>query len=241
MLVSILRKLLTERRASLANLLLVCATRLDEQSFYSQSLLGRWLNNHPRYRRRIFFSNQQGLPGLFNAVIDQAQPQDILVFVHDDVWIEQSDFAAQLVTALRRFDLVGIAGNRRRVPGQTAWPFIPTPDNEFTWDFPNLSGAVLCESLRAPKLLDYGAAPAPCELLDGVLLAARSRVLQRGNVRFDEQFAFHFYDMDLCRQARANGLRLGTWPLRIFHASSGLFGSPSWHSGKERYLAKWKD
>jgi hypothetical protein len=78
------------------------------------------------------------------------------------------------------------------------------------------------------------------KLLDGVLLAAHSETLISKNLRFDERFDFHFYDLDFCRQAEAKHLRLGTWPLSLIHESAGQFGSPAWREAYAKYLDKWK-
>ena len=60
----------------------------------------------------------------------------------------------------------------------------------------------------------------------GVMLVADSRRLIDTGLRFDPQFAFHFYEMDFCRQAELKGLRLGTWPISIVHESGGAYGTP---------------
>ena len=66
-------------------------------------------------------------------------------------------------------------------------------------------------------------------------------VLLDRNVRFDEQFTFDFYDMDFCRTAEQCGLRVGTWPIAITHASLGGLGTPSWSAAFRRYLEKWSE
>ena len=86
----------------------------------------------------------------------------------------------------------------------------------------------------------FGHTPAPVVLLDGVLIAARAGLLQATGVRFDPLFDFHFYDLDFCRTATQSGLRLGTWPLGITHASSGGgYSSSDWQRNGETYLKKW--
>ena len=60
-------------------------------------------------------------------------------------------------------------------------------------------------------------------------------------MRFDERFPFHFYDLDFCRSARANGLRLGTWPITLTHQSGGRFGIPEWRKAYADYLNKWHE
>ncbi|MEJ0071989.1 MAG: hypothetical protein WDO24_28350 [Pseudomonadota bacterium] len=62
-------------------------------------------------------------------------------------------------------------------------------------------------------------------------------LLARG-LRFDENFDFDFYDMDFCRQAETKGLRMGTAPISVQHASFGAFATPIWTAAYQRYLAK---
>ena len=64
--------------------------------------------------------------------------------------------------------------------------------------------------------------------------------LQHPGVRFDSNFGFHFYGLDFCRSAVAAGLRIGTWPIAITHASRGeSVQSPAWAESLQRYLHKW--
>jgi len=72
-----------------------------------------------------------------------------------------------------------------------------------------------------------------------VVLAARVSTLLDAGVRFDERFDFHFYDMDFSRQAVAAGLKVGTWPVAVTHASGGAFGTEAWREGMDLYLDKW--
>jgi GT2 family glycosyltransferase len=70
-------------------------------------------------------------------------------------------------------------------------------------------------------------------------MAAKASTLLDAGVRFDPQFAFHFYDMDFCRSAVQAGLRLGTWPNAVTHASGGRFGTPQWKEAAAAYYRKW--
>ena len=108
-----------------------------------------------------------------------------------------------------------------------------------------LSGAVshgVRDATPHPPLVSlgaYGPVSADCDLLDGLFLAARIESLRLCGVRFDEQFDFHLYDLDFCRQAKRAGLRLWTWPILVTHASGGAFCTPEWKAGARRYLDKW--
>jgi GT2 family glycosyltransferase len=219
---------------------IISATRLAESDFWQKSALGnslRRLAYDQVLKPRISFSNNRGLPLVYNEGIAAAEPESIVVLVHDDVWIDDYFFTDRLRDALAAYDVVGVAGNRRRVAGQPAWAF---PDTRFQWDEPvNLSGAVAHGPYPFGAVSKFGTAPSACELLDGVFLAARKSVLSTAEVTFDPRFEFHFYDLDFCRTARQRGLRLGTWPICLTHQSGGAFGTESWRRSYARYLEKW--
>jgi len=150
----------------------------------------------------------------------------------DDYWL-----SARLDEGLRAFDVVGVAGNRRCRPNHTSWAF-SSPDQ---WDLPeNLSGAVAHYEGSREAVSFYGDSKRKCRLLDGVLIAVKASNLLARGLKFDEQFDFHFYDLDFCRSAQRQGLTLGTWPIALTHASGGSFGSASWEDALQRYRAKWR-
>ena len=218
----------------------VSATRLSESDFWNKSSLGislRRLAHDKRLIARIFFANRRGLPEIYNARILAPDSSDMLVFVHDDVWIDDYFLADRVIEGLRNYDVIGVAGNRRTVPYQPAWVFV---DTEFTSDDrAYLTGSVAHGKHPFGPVSFYGATPADCELLDGVFLAARKAALKENELFFDPQFDFHFYDMDFCRRARQSELRLGTWPICLTHQSRGAFGSPQWNDKYRAYIEKW--
>lgn len=221
---------------------IVSATRLSSADFTSRSALGislRRLQFDPRIRSHIAFENRRGLPEIYNARITEPGSADALVFVHDDVWIDDYFLADRVLEGLKAFDVIGVAGNRRRLPHQPAWAFV---DTKFTWDEKaRLSGAVGHGTHPFGGVSSFGPVPAECELLDGVFLAASRAALVKHGVLFDPRFDFHFYDMDFCRTARQCGLRLGTWPICLTHQSGGAFGSPQWQQKHLAYIEKWTD
>lgn len=220
---------------------IVSATRMSENDFWSKSALGislRRLAYDSRIFAHIALENKRGLPEIYNERINASDAQPILVFIHDDVWIDDFFFVDRILQGLASYDVIGVAGNRRRIPNQPAWAFI---NNEFTWDDKvNLSGSVAHGKEPFGTIGHYGSVPAQCELLDGVFLAANKSALNSTNVQFDPKFDFHFYDMDFCRSARKNDLSLGTWPICLTHQSGGVFGSAKWKEMLQLYLEKWQ-
>lgn len=219
---------------------IVSATRLEEREFWEQSALGRSLRRLQGDRRivpRVSFANRRGLPSIYNERIEAADAGEILVFMHDDVWIDDHFFAHRVLEGLAQFDLVGVAGNTRRLPGQPGWCFA---DDKFQWDERGkLSGGVAHGQNPFGPVSFFGPVPAACELVDGLFIAAGRQALLRREVRFDPRFDFHFYDLDFCRTAREQGLRLGTWPIALTHQSTGALGSEAWQQKYRAYLDKW--
>jgi len=224
----------------------VCATRSTSEQFFAAAPLGRSLalyRTFPRGHRielRLFKENREGLSSVYNRAIDEAQEKPaILVFIHDDVYLSDFYWAKHLVEGLDKFDVIGLAGDCRRIPRQASWMYL---NDQFVREAAeNLSG-VLGHGKGFPELIelsDYGEPGQEVKLLDGVMLAVRSRTLTQHRLRFDPRFHFHFYDMDFCRQAELRGLRMGTWALSLIHASPGALGVADWRRAYREYLEKY--
>jgi hypothetical protein len=218
---------------------LVTATREPESRFATHTALGRSLalSRGPSVEMRVFASNSAGLPTVYNVALREAATDHaILVFIHDDVEIIDFFWTEHLRAGLVAFDLIGLAGNTRRVPGQQSWAFHHAGDDR---DIPHLSGTIGHEDEHGRYPNVFGPTHSEVKLLDGVMLACKSETLIKNDIRFDEAFDFHFYDLDLCRQFEEKGLGMGTWGISMVHSSRGRYGSPQWQANRERYFAKW--
>jgi GT2 family glycosyltransferase len=224
---------------------IITATRLAEAEFASRAPLAlslkRMLHDPSSahllagfepdmaMRLHVAFSNSSPLADVYNPRITAADaPDDILVFVHDDVWLDDYFFSTRLREGLAQYDVLGIAGGLLRSPNQVDW-----------WgDWQGASGRVAHGDGPSGRVEYFGACPAECDLLDGVFLAARRSVLQASGALFDRRFDFHLYDLDFCRTAKSRGLRVGTWPIALTHRSHGEYGA-RWAALQDIYLAKW--
>ncbi len=219
---------------------IVAATRLDKTAFERESLLFR--SSARLYRSSpihldVTYQTAEPLPTIFNAGL-KAAVEDLILFTHDDVWIDDWQLLARLDDALRHYAVVGVAGNRRRLPGQCSWAFAREPGE---WDLEFLSGAVAHIADSTFGVDSYGPAPSGVKLIDGVFIAAKVQTLRLAGVEFDPRFGHHFYDLDFCRSCEAKGLAVGTWPIAIVHASSGALGSSEWRQAYADYLEKWRE
>lgn len=224
---------------------IVSATRKDPDAFVNGSLLGRTVKGlgwDPRIEASITCSNERGLPHIYNRAIEKSREDEALLFIHDDVQIEDFHLFVRLRDAFTAFDVVGVAGNTSINPTQAGWTHLRAENNTPKMsDRSELSGMVghLYDNER--KVSFFGPTPLQCSLLDGCFIAAKSQLLRERGILFDEQFKFHFYDMDFCRTCLQKGLRLGTWPIAITHGSRGNFASPEWEAACKVYHQKWSE
>lgn len=220
----------------------VSATRLTEAQFWRSSFLGRSVKRlltDDSTRLSVAYENKTGLPNIYNAALQRSKA-DILVFLHDDVWLEDTALRKKIEQGLHQFDVIGVAGNKRITPDQPSWFFSGYQNDQLIRDdLKNLSGAIYHGSPGRSHLSTFGPSPATCKLLDGVFLAVNRKTLLEHKVKFDSIFSFDFYDLDLCRQANQNKLKIGTWPINITHQSAGNFGTERWKESLNLYLRKW--
>lgn len=227
------------------SLLIVAATTLDEATFLREAPLARTLALHgdtARLRVKVAFNNCDGLPLIYNRAIAHAEPDDIVLFCHDDVALDDPWLPDRLVEALDQFDVVGVAGCAEPDPAHSSWTYGHTTSDvqgRLCFSPEHLAGRMRHGTAEKSHLTVYGPAPRAVELLDGCFLAVRGATLIERGLRFDTLFDFHFYDLDFCRSASALGLRQGVWPLAITHASGGAFGSDGWQANLARYWSKW--
>ena len=219
----------------------VVATRENQQQFFTSTATGKFLKlyNFPFIELDLYAENKEGLPVVYNRSIEKAATNPaILVFTHDDIYLSDFYWADRLLNGLNQFEIVGVAGNKRRLPEQPAWAFI---DDELTWDDQSHLSGIVAHGLEFPyrTLSIFGESCQEVKLLDGVFLACRSEVLQTNNLKFDERFDFHFYDIDFCRSAEAQNVSMGTWSISIVHESGGSFGSSNWIKNRDEYFSKW--
>lgn len=220
---------------------LVVGTRESREGFTANTATGRSLGlyKYPFVELLLFAQNSKGLSIIYNEAIEESRSDPaILVFLHDDLHICDFFWPWHIANTLTQFHLVGLAGNRRRVPRQPGWRFI---DDSLTSDTAeNLSGIVGHGTAFPPAILTTLGNPyQEVKLLDGLLLGAHSSTFIDSGLRFDERFDFHFYDLDLCRQAEQMNIRMGTGSISVIHESHGDFRSDSWRRAYREYLQKW--
>jgi GT2 family glycosyltransferase len=220
---------------------MVVATRMSGEEFWNSTATGKSLQRQSysgKLTYRVWENNVRGLSEVYNDSISAANEESTMIFIHDDVWIDDSFFYERVLRGLEFFDVIGVAGSRVRRENQLSWGY-HMGENGPEWRSEYTSGRVAHGKNYCGAITDWGLVPSEVVILDGVMLATRKKSLVRANVKFDPQFKFHFYDMDFCRSAVDSGLRLATWPISLTHESQGSFFTQNWQEMYQRYKDKW--
>ena len=182
-------------------------------------------------------NNEKGLSTRYNRILDEKAGRDeIVIFVHDDVTIGDVFLQEKITEAFdqKNYAIAGLAGTSdfKIRPDLGAISWLQPPSQA-------LSGAVEHHLSGGSTIMTvYGPTPKRCVVLDGLFLAVDPRKI--GHVRFEEQLAFHFYDLDFCLTAHQAGLVLGTTNIYVTHRSGGEFSSPAFKEAQSAFRAKWK-
>ncbi|MGH8713545.1 MAG: glycosyltransferase [Casimicrobiaceae bacterium] len=169
----------------------------------------------------------------YNRALRDARGE-VVIFSHDDVDILAADFAARLVAALGRFDVVGVAGATRAAGPAWSWAGHPHVHGWITHRSTADGGWLV--SISSPWPVVGGA-----QVLDGVLLAGWRHAFDA--VRFDAATfdGFHFYDVDFTLRAARAGWRVGICAeLLLVHDSEGRFDA-DWSRYADRFRAKYPE
>lgn len=223
-------------------IIVISATSKSQREFWGENsaplttFLGqRSMQFHDSH---IVYDNTDGLGAVYNRYIDKYAELDedvILVFVHDDVMIEDINFYRKLNAS--SFDIVGLAGaSEFKIEAPALWHRAGAG---------KISGAVAHTKDPFTRgesdiwMSSFGPFRQRCVVMDGLFLAVRVSALKKTGVRFDPSFGFHFYDLDFCLQCHEAGLSLGTEPIWVVHSSLGEYDKSGWLVDQERFINKW--
>lgn len=224
----------------------VVATRETQENFFTKTATGRSLAlfNFLNIDIQLFPENKQGLPKVYNTIIDECNDDPcILIFAHDDIHILDYHWINRIEKLLDTFQVLGLAGNKKRTPYQPCWYLKHIEDNQFAYDdISNTSGIIGHGNDFFPESIEnYGPPCQQVETLDGLFITCKSNTLNNNNIRFDEIFDFHFYDMDFCRQLEEKKIKMGTVDISVIHRSRGEINTPEWLNAMKKYFKKWND
>lgn len=182
--------------------------------------------------------NQQGLPAAYNNVINTNTSADWLVFVHDDVYIDDSRLTHKLDAAYsdHGFDVVGLAGCLNPViKPHNLWHVMA--------ERKDLRGQVAHPVSKTGQIMTtpFGPTPSRVAIIDGLFMAVRVASIKNSTWKFNENYTFHHYDLSSCIDANKHKLKIGVYPIHVVHSSPGLSSieDVAWKTSNQRFLKEY--
>ena len=201
-------------------ILVVCCTKSDGKStpLYRSLAVPQFKDD---VTLAINAENETGLPEVYNRYItsDNLIKHDIVLFVHDDVYIDDLKLKGKLYTAIEtlNYDIVGLAGAKQlKIEKPCLWHLM---SNQKDW-----SGAVShpVNSGKQSITTSFGPWPARCLIIDGLFMAINLRKALEVEWKFNTDYTFHHYDLSSCIDANNKHMKIGTYPIYVTHSSPGL-------------------
>lgn len=221
------------------NYFFVVATQKSQEDFNKTSQIALFLDKAEyRNKTKVFYENQKGLPELYNIFITENNVNKRLIFVHDDVLIEDLFFEEKLDLAFEKFDIVGLAGSKKcDLSKHPAWHIMSDRSDHV--------GEVAHSKDKNVWTTCFGPTNERALVLDGLFLAVNTKKLVESGTKFDERFKFHHYDITFCLKANKNKLKMGVAPIKVTHFGLGdSMNTPEWHHSASlfnHYYVKSKD
>lgn len=214
------------------------------------------MNLTERVNIKVFikFENNEGLSTIYNRFIseheDEIDSNSYVVFVHDDIWINDVLFFDKIISSSKKFKVIGACGGK-------AWNSYGNGETPVIWTHASrgagMSGFMIHAADESQSQVkhdvtfegrsifasNYGYSPSRTLTIDGCIICFTKQAIDSG-LRFDERFKFHFYDMDVCFSAFVKKLEVGTAPILVTHESLGYSVSqPQFLESQKMFFEKW--
>ena len=209
-----------------------CATpEIYRPRFKDEMIIGD-LNNE--IVETVLYENKLGLSKVYNNFLKSRQwsEKDRVVFLHDDLRIDDCRILEKLTDAHESFDVVGLAGSGGAI----------TKTKIAMWHIMGEKKSGTITHTKDGKYWTnvYGENGIPCKFLDGLFLSVDPLKLLDKDVWFDEDFDFHHYDSSFAVRCNLAGLKIGTprMPIYVIHEGMGEM-TPEFLESNERFKKKY--
>lgn len=200
----------------------IIATEADSMVSFENRPIFKSLQRHYDYRdlfRQNKFefvlikSNKEGLSTVYNRFLeDPKYANDILLFVHDDVELEDLFLVEKLQNS--PYDITGLAGTKKAdLSKPPAWHLMSSREDQV--------GEVAHASDGRVWTSGFGVTNSRALLIDGLFIAVNVESLKDKQVKFNENFKFHHYDLSFCLECNKAKLKIGVLPIRVIHHGLG--------------------
>jgi len=205
----------------------------DNKSLLSMSLQKLNLND----RLVVKYNNKEGLSKSYNDFLKKVRDSrncPYVIFVHDDVLIQDCFILEKLAVAFDDYDIVGLAGNTsvNLTAEHSAWHLMSN-NQPLVGEVQHINNGKIFTSR-------FGDTPSRAIMVDGLFMAVKQDALNHFDVWFNEKFKFHHYDLSFCLNAFHKKLKCGVFPINVVHAGLGdSMHSKEWEKSNELFKKEY--
>lgn len=157
-----------------------------------------------------------------------------VIFLHDDVYIEDRHLNEKVDKYLKEYDIIGLAGgNNLSIKKPCLWHLMCGSHH-------GMVGHYVQEKWYGTS---FGLSESRVSVIDGLFIGAKSSVFINSDLKFDNDLpGFHHYDIKFCLDANARKFKIGVVPILVTHMSPGLrsLQDPDYIASEEIFLNKVK-
>jgi len=193
----------------------------QEDTLLYKSLLKLEQLGNTRFLDKLFINtnNKLGLSKVYNKFLYEHPEFDHVIFVHDDVSIEDNLILEKLQKEHRYYDIIGVAGGLNpKIQAPALWHLMC---GGFGPNLRGFAGHYLPDNERT-MITNFGPSPDRVAIIDGVLISVLVKRISEVGWKFNENYTFHHYDISSSLDANKLGLKIGVAPILINHMSPGL-------------------
>ena len=205
-----------------------------EDTFFHKSSINYDLD----FKRSYVLNNKEPLTKVYNKILKESYNEkvDILIFVHDDVYINCRDFILRVKDAAQKYTVFGLAGTSSLTIKEPAlWHLMGTRET--------LKGCVAHGLTKENYVYtSFGPLNEQVLMIDGVFIGINLNTLPK-NITFDENIPsrFHYYDLVFSFDCSLDKLKVGVVDIPIIHNSPGLRDmNQEWKDGQAYFLKKYE-
>jgi hypothetical protein len=167
---------------------------------------------------------------------------DTIVYLRDDIYINDANLVDKLLYATNHSAIVGVAGSKSMKWYQPGWQFSKVDDRYFTLDDKaNLLGRLL-HTTGTPLMQGIDSSVfGQCHVIDDTLIAVNRNAVIASDTLFDSNMDFNFSAIDFCLTASRKGLKIECIPVDIYYDTSFDYCSLEWYSSYVKFQNKWRD
>lgn len=207
----------------------ISTRKLDES--YNKHVLSSF--NSKTCELLVYENNKQySLSELYNKGLDESK-NDIVVFMHDDLFIDTPDVTPKINHLFKKnveHGIIGLAGTTKMTSGM--W-----------WeDRSTMYGMVNHEANGQKYLSIYNQERFNEKVKDVVTIDGLFMMVHKNRIKnkFNEEFkGFHFYDIPFCIDNFMNEVKIGvTTKIRVTHKSVGVTNM-EWENNKLLFESKY--